>query len=48
MLRAISVLDEYDQTVIDLEEGIENEQAGRTRTSAEADADLRRQLGFAS
>ncbi len=48
LLQALKVLDDYDQTVADIEEGMADEAADRTRSLAEVDADIRQRFGFTS
>jgi Arc/MetJ-type ribon-helix-helix transcriptional regulator len=48
LLDALQTLNDHDQAVADILEGIEDERAGRTRPLAEVDADIRRELGFAT
>ena len=48
LLRALQTLREYDQTVADIREGMDDEAAGQLRPLLEADAEIRRNLGFAS
>jgi hypothetical protein len=47
LLQALHRLREYDDTVADVQEGIDDEAAGRIRPLTEADAEIRRNLGFA-
>jgi Arc/MetJ-type ribon-helix-helix transcriptional regulator len=46
LLLALQRLREYDDTVSDVQEGMEDEAAGRLRPLHEADAEIRRNLGF--
>lgn len=43
---ALNKMDDYEQAVADIKEGLEDEAAGRLRSLAEVDQDLRRELGF--
>ena len=45
---ALLALNDFDASVADIQEGMEDERAGRLRSLAEADANIRRELGFAS
>lgn len=48
LLEALRTLGDHDQAVADILEGIEDERAGRVRPLAEVDAEIRRELGFAT
>jgi Arc/MetJ-type ribon-helix-helix transcriptional regulator len=48
LLRALQSLKEYDEAVTDIEEALADEAAGRVRTLAEFDAELRLTMGFLS
>jgi Arc/MetJ-type ribon-helix-helix transcriptional regulator len=48
LFEALRTLSDYDQAVADIQEGMEDERAGRLRPIAEVDADIRRELGFAT
>jgi Arc/MetJ-type ribon-helix-helix transcriptional regulator len=48
LLEALQTLNDHDQAVGDILEGIDDERAGRLRPLAEVDADIRRELGFAT
>ena len=45
---ALLALTDFDAAVADVQEGIEDERAGRLRSLVEVDADIRREFGFAS
>ena len=44
--RALRTLAEYDETVTDIQEGMNDEAAGRLRPLDAVDAGIRRNLGF--
>lgn len=46
--RALRTLDDYDQSVADVEEGLAQEAAGATRPLADIADEIRRRHGFAS
>lgn len=46
--RALRTLDDYDQSVADIEEGLAEELTGATRPLVDIDAEIRRRHGFAS
>ncbi len=46
LLQALHRLREYDETVADVKEGMADESAGRLRPLQQADAEIRRNLGF--
>lgn len=46
LLEALNSLDDFEQTVADIQEGIEDEAAGRVKSIAEVDREIRRELGF--
>lgn len=46
--RALRTLDDYDQAVADVEEGLAQEAAGATRPLVDVADDIRRRHGFAS
>jgi Arc/MetJ-type ribon-helix-helix transcriptional regulator len=48
LLEALQTLGDHEQAVADILEGIEDERAGRLRPLTEVDADIRRELGFAT
>lgn len=43
---ALNKMDDYEQAVADIKEGLEDESAGRVRSLEEVDRDLRQELGF--
>jgi Arc/MetJ-type ribon-helix-helix transcriptional regulator len=45
---ALLALNDFGASVADIQEGMEDERAGRLRPLAEIDADIRREFGFAS
>jgi hypothetical protein len=45
---ALNKLDDYEQAVADIKEGLEDELAGRMRSLEDADRSLRQELGFLS
>ena len=45
---ALNKMDDYEQAVADIKEGLEDELAGRVRSLQEVDRDLRQELGFSS
>ena len=47
LLCALQTLREYDESVADIQDGIDDEAAGRLRPLREVDAEIRRNLGFA-
>ena len=46
LLHALQTLQDYNESVADIEEGIADEAAGRMRPLREVEGDLRQQLGF--
>ncbi len=48
LLIALNKMDDFEQTVADVKEGLEDERAGRMRSLEEVDHDLRQELGFSS
>ena len=48
LMIALDKLDDYEQTVADIKEGLNDEGAGRLRSLADADHSLRQELGFLS
>jgi Arc/MetJ-type ribon-helix-helix transcriptional regulator len=46
LVQALHALDDYDQAVSEIQQGIDDETAGRMRPLAKVDADLRQKLGF--
>lgn len=46
LFHALRTLKEYNESVADIEDGIADEVAGRTRPLHEVDADIRQKLGF--
>ena len=46
LVQALQSLKEYDEVVADIQEGLEDEAAGRVRPLREFDTELRRTLGF--
>ncbi len=46
LLHALHTLQDYNESVADIEEGIADEAAGRMRPLREVDRDIRQQLGF--
>ena len=44
--RALRTLAEYDETVTDIQEGMDDEAAGRLRPLNDVDDEIRRKLGF--
>jgi hypothetical protein len=46
LIEALHALDDYEQAVADIQQGIDDETAGRMRPLAEVDVDLRQKLGF--
>ena len=48
LMIALNKLDDYEQSVADIKEGLEDDRAGRLRSVGEADRDLRQELGFLS
>lgn len=48
LLDALRTLSDYEQAVADIQEGMKDEHAGRVRPLAEANAEIRRELGFAT
>ena len=45
---ALRKMDDFEQTVTDVQEGLEDERHGRLRTLQEVDRDLRHDLGLPS
>ncbi len=48
LMIALNKMNDYEQTVADVKEGLEDERAGRLRSLQEVDRDLRQELGFSS
>lgn len=46
LVRALQSLKEYDEAVADIQEGLEDEAAGRVRPLAECDREFRQRLGL--
>ncbi|MCY2991980.1 MAG: type II toxin-antitoxin system ParD family antitoxin [Planctomycetota bacterium] len=46
LVQALQSLKEHDEVVADIQEGLEDEAAGRVRPLREFDAELRQTLGF--
>lgn len=46
LVEALHALDDYEEAVIDIQQGIEDEAAGRMRPLDQVDADIRQKLGF--
>jgi Arc/MetJ-type ribon-helix-helix transcriptional regulator len=46
LLEALNSLDDFEQSVADIQEGIEDEAAGRVKSIAEVDREIRQELGF--
>jgi predicted transcriptional regulator len=48
LLQALQSLDDYEEAVADIREGMEDELAGRTISLAEAEREIRQELGLTS
>ncbi len=48
LMIALKELDDYEQTVADIRQGLDDERAGQVRTLEEADRSLRQELEFLS
>ena len=46
LLEALNALDDFEDAVADIREGMEDELAGRVRSIAEVDREIRQELGF--
>lgn len=46
LLRALQMLREYDEALADIQDGMDDEVAGRLHPLNEADGEIRRNLGF--
>ena len=46
LLHALRTLQDYNESVVDIQDGIADEAAGRVRPLREADSDIRQKLGF--
>ena len=46
LLHALDALSDYQEAVSDIRAGMEDESAGRVRTIAQANRDIRAELGF--
>lgn len=46
LVTALNALDDYEEAVSDIREGMEDEAAGRTMSLADADRQIRDELGF--
>jgi hypothetical protein len=46
LLKALDALKEYEEAVADIQEGVEDELAGRLQPLRQVDAEIRQELGF--